>query len=120
MLIVTFKGKSYEIRNTFNSNFFYVGFMWRCGTSGLTLSWVIPNLRTNGAALSPTEIQGYRLCYTFNGGSELCESFDVDVPTRNSYTFSQLDPGVYRITLATIDTIGTFSARSEVLEHTLN
>jgi hypothetical protein len=92
------------------------------GTGSLTvkLSWVVPTQRVNGNALLLNEIKGYQFCYTIDGGSEVCEVFDVTDPAQSEYAVADLDAGIYRITLATIDTNNIYSGKSDVLQHTIN
>lgn len=91
-------------------------------TDNLTvkLSWVVPTQRANGDALLLNEIKGYEFCYTADGGSEVCEAFDVIDPAQSEYTIPNLPAGAYSITLATIDTNNIYSVKSTVLEHTIN
>jgi hypothetical protein len=92
------------------------------GTSSSTvkLSWVVPTQRVNGVALMLNEIKGYQLCYTVDDGIEACEIFEVSDPAQSEFTLPNWPAGVYRITLATIDTNNIYSDKSEVLEHRVN
>ncbi|MFT6905435.1 MAG: hypothetical protein ACJAS1_002091 [Oleiphilaceae bacterium] len=90
------------------------------GSSTVKLSWVVPTQRVNGNALLLNEIKGYQFCYTIDGGSEACEVFDVTDPAQSEYAVADLDVGIYRITLATIDTNNIYSGKSAVLQHTIN
>jgi hypothetical protein len=90
------------------------------GASSFNLSWVVPTQRTNGDALMLNEIKGYQFCYTVNDGIETCETFDVIDPAQSEYTIPNWSAGVYRITLAMIDTNNSYSDKSAVLEHRVN
>jgi hypothetical protein len=92
------------------------------GTSSSTvkLSWVVPTQRVNGVALMLNEIKGYQLCYTVDDGIEACEIFEVSDPAQSEFTLPNWAAGVYRITLATVDTNNIYSDKSVVLEHRVN
>jgi hypothetical protein len=92
------------------------------GTASLSfnLSWVVPTQRVNGDALMLNEIKGYQFCYTVDDGNEACETFDVSDPAQSEFTIPNWPAGVYRITLATIDTNNIYSDKSAVLEHRVN
>jgi hypothetical protein len=89
-------------------------------SSSFILSWVVPTQRVNGDALMLNEIKGYQFCYTVDDGSEACEIFDVSDPAQNEFTITNWPAGVYRITLATVDTNNIYSDKSAVLEHRVN
>jgi hypothetical protein len=89
-------------------------------SSSLKLSWVVPTERVNGDALMLNEIKGYQFCYTVDDSSEACEIFDVINPAQSEFTIPNWPAGVYRITLATIDTNNIYSDKSAVLEHRVN
>jgi hypothetical protein len=90
------------------------------GSSTVKLSWVVPTQRVNGDALMLNEIKGYQFCYTVDDGSEACEIFDVSDPAQSEFTIPNWPAGVYRITLATVDTNNIYSLKSAVLEHRVN
>jgi hypothetical protein len=90
------------------------------GSSTVKLSWVVPTQRVNGDALMLNEIKGYQFCYTVDDGSEACEIFDVSDPAQSEFTIPNWPAGVYRITLATVDTNNIYSDKSAVLEHRVN
>jgi hypothetical protein len=90
------------------------------GASSFKLSWIVPTQRANGDALMLNEVKGYQFCYTVDDGSETCETFDVSDPAQSEYTIPNWPAGVYRITLATIDTNNSYSDKSAVLEHRVN
>ena len=87
------------------------------GSSTVKLSWVVPTQRVNGDALLLNEIKGYQFCYTVDDGSEACEIFEVSSPAQSEFTVPNWPAGVYRITLATVDTNNIYSDKSAVLEH---
>lgn len=77
------------------------------------VKWVAPTQRSNGSALSLSQLQGYRI-YIGKSPYDLTLAYDLGVPTATSYTVSNLAPGTYYFAVAVYDTSGMESGLSTV------
>lgn len=66
--------------------------------ANIALQWDIPTARVDGAPLSPSEIQGFRLYYVVEGVETV-----VNLPgTATSHVVNDLPPGTYEFRIATV------------------
>ncbi len=87
-------------------------------TGELTLKWVAPNTRSDGTALTISEIEGY--CIYLGESSERLEmKVDLNDGTATDYTISDLPIGTYFVALTVYDTDGASSSYSNTLEVTV-
>lgn len=83
----------------------------------VTLSWTAPGTRVDGTSIALSEIDSYQINY---GQSEGNLTQTVTVPgEQTSYTFEQLEPGVWYFSVSVRDSAGLLSAPSEVVSETI-
>lgn len=80
-------------------------------TGGVSLSWTAPTTRTDGTALTPSDIASYTIQYGQTAG-QLDKSVKVDA-TLTSYTFTSLATGTWYFQVTATDTSGLTSAPSQ-------
>jgi hypothetical protein len=80
----------------------------------LRLSWQIPTKRVDGSVISPSELTGFEIYYTseLNGASE---TIALDGGQVDSYTFKNLPPDIYHISMVAIDGARLRSELSEIV-----
>jgi hypothetical protein len=81
------------------------------GTGGVTISWIAPTERVDGAPL--TNLSGFLIAY---GTSEnaLSNSIFVDNPSVDRFVFQDLKPGRYYFAIRAVTTSGELSELSEL------
>jgi hypothetical protein len=85
------------------------------GTTGdITLSWVAPSTRTDGSALSLSEIAGYRV-YMGNSANNLSPIVDLDNGNSERHVVEDLENGTYYFAISVYDTAGNESGLSNVV-----
>ena len=80
-----------------------------CGGKSATLSWDIPTTREDGSTLPINEIAGFKIYSQRNNGSYWTEY----IPVIDTYTFNNLEQGLWRFWLVTVDTDGLASEYSK-------
>lgn len=81
------------------------------GSSSLKLNWTPPVARRDGSALSPSEIDGFRV-YLGKAPGVYSSSVDVTDGTAHSATVTNLASGTYYLVMTTYDTSGRESGYS--------
>ncbi|MCU7851767.1 MAG: hypothetical protein KZQ80_06085 [Candidatus Thiodiazotropha sp. (ex Monitilora ramsayi)] len=82
--------------------------------SSTTLSWIAPTTRADGAPLSLSEINGYRI-YMGATEAELAPVMDINDHTVNEYTLTNLATGTYYFCITVYDTDGNESSYSNII-----
>ncbi len=83
-------------------------------TASLTVSWVAPSARADGAGLSLSEIAGYRIYYGSSQGN-YANTIAINNSSATQRTLTNLATGrTYYIVMTTVDTAGRESAYSQV------
>lgn len=80
-------------------------------------SWTIPSIRTNGTALTLSELSGYEIYYTDDSGS-VAETVSVSGGSKSAHTLSNIAAGRYHFAISAIDTNGQKSALSSMVDVT--
>lgn len=75
----------------------------RADADTVTLTWTAPTQREDGTTLAAAEIAAYKFAWSLNGAA--LATFTVP-GTAITYTLSNLSPGKYCFTTATVDTDG--------------
>ena len=84
----------------------------------VTLSWTAPGTRIDGSSISLSEIDSYQVNYGQSAGN-LTQS--ISVPgEETSYTFEQLEPGIWYFSVQVRDDQGLLSSPSEVVSETVD
>jgi hypothetical protein len=85
--------------------------------TSVTLSWVAPTTRQNGAPLLPSELAGYEIYY-FQEDSAVEDGQILIINDANATeaTIDELTPGTYFFAIATIDSDGLESDISDYVE----
>ena len=78
----------------------------------VTVSWVAPVQREDGAAISMSEIASYKVYYGRSEGL-YARQVAVNDSSRMNVTLSNLEPGAWHIAVTAIDTAGRESAHSQ-------
>ncbi|HEY9199219.1 MAG TPA: putative Ig domain-containing protein, partial [Gammaproteobacteria bacterium] len=87
-------------------------------SSDVTLSWVAPSTRTDGTALSLSDITGFRIHYGTSAGN-YTSSVSVNDPTATTYTLQDMAPATYYFTVTAIDADGQESGYSSAVNTTV-
>jgi len=88
------------------------------GDSTPTLNWDAPLTRVNGSKLFPGEIDSYRVYYRRQDENGF-RVRTIDSAGQTSWTPNALKDGTYVFAVATVDTAGLESPRSETLRVTI-
>jgi hypothetical protein len=81
----------------------------------VNLIWDNPTTFTDGSALDPaTDLTGYQVCYTREGGTENCDLVDTD-PGGNTYTTQPLALGTYTFRVTVFAGASNESGNSNLL-----
>ena len=80
-------------------------------SSSPSLSWVAPSEREDGAALSPSEITGFRIYYGTESGN-YSNTVDIDDHTATQAVLTGIPSGDVYIVMTTIDADGRESSFS--------
>lgn len=85
----------------------------------LSLSWSMPATRENGDLLSPSEVSGYQIYYTYESTGE---SNVVNVYGANNvnHQIPNLQPGLYNLAMTTVDVSGLISELSDPFQVSIN
>ncbi|MCD1647048.1 PA14 domain-containing protein [Marinobacter adhaerens] len=83
----------------------------------VTLSWTAPGTRVDGTSISLSEIDSYQINFGQSAGN-LTQTVTVS-GEETSYTFDQLEPGVWYFSVSVRDSAGLLSAPSEVVSETI-
>lgn len=83
----------------------------------VTLSWTAPGTRVDGTSIALSEIDSYQINYGQSAGN-LSQTVTVS-GEETSYTFDQLEPGVWYFSVSVRDSTGLLSAPSEVVSETI-
>ncbi len=81
---------------------------------GVVLQWSRPQFRTDGTALSPQDIQGYRIYYGQQSGN-YPNRIDVSQGALETFEMPVLPTGTYFVVVTTVDADGRESAYSPEL-----
>ena len=85
-------------------------------TGTATLSWVAPQTKADGSALS--DLAGYRIYYGTSSGS-YTESVTISDPSATTYTLQNLSASTYYFVLRAYDTTNAESASSAEVSKTI-
>lgn len=85
-------------------------------TSGFTLSWTPPNMKTDGSLLR--DLAGYRI-YLGRQAGKYSSVFEINNARRTAYVFEQLAPGTYYVAISAVDLNGNESRRSREVRATI-
>ncbi len=83
-------------------------------TGSATLKWTAPSTRSDGTALSLSEIDGYRI-YMGDTSSDLVPVMDINDGSISQYTLDDIDTGNHYFSVTAYDTEGSESAQSNVI-----
>jgi len=81
----------------------------------VTVSWIAPSQRANGAPISLSEIAAFKI-YSGLSPNQLTDSIITKDSNASSQTFKGLKVGTYYYSVTTLDTAGRESAFSKVIE----
>ena len=84
----------------------------------VTLRWVAPSTRTDGSALSLSQITGFRIHYGTSAGN-YTSSVSVNDPSASTYTITDMAPATYYFAVTAIDANGQESTYSSVVNTTV-
>lgn len=87
-------------------------------TGAVTLSWIMPTTRVDGAALSPSEIAGYKLYYG-TASNALTSTIRINDPTQTEYTIQSLPSGTYYFKISAIDADGLEGPQSVAISRSV-
>lgn len=86
----------------------------------VSLSWTIPNQRTDGSPLPVSQLAGYEIYYYANGSSSGSgQVININDPLVTTYTTQPLQPNTYNFAISAIDTSGLTSALSSPVTITI-
>lgn len=74
------------------------------------VTWDIPTQREDGTGLDLSELDFYRIEYSYNGGA--AQTTVIDVPTQSEEIITDLPGGTYVFSISAIDTQGVSSQES--------
>jgi len=88
------------------------------GKGSMDLSWSAPATRTDGTALSLSEINGY-VVYIGTSSDNMEMLVDLNDSSATSYTINDLTAGTYYVALTTYDVDGMSSSYSNIVQKTV-
>lgn len=87
-----------------------------CAPPGILMSWTAPTQNTNGTPI--TNLKGYAIYYSRDLNNLGAGGQFLEVPNATAYRI-QLQPGVWYVAVAAVNTDGAISALSNVVQRTV-